>query len=270
LDPTKGSVLHWNVPQLLTDPTASQYRPAALRDAEWIRALAVTPTQTVVIAVAGASSLAVFDPATAQFSTIPLVTPGDANDVAVADDGTIGVAMENFATHHLDKVALFKGGVLAHIVSSGSGFITAAHDRFLAGAEQLSSISTDGQASVVRGSDAVGFSFGAKGALLGDGRAAGIIPRGVAFLDPATQQTSRAELPQYDCNPPGAARAGPPPSNLPAPAPGPGAPGALAPVPQSNSCSPGLSAFAVLPSGDVYVLDGTEPGHIGRLSAGSF
>jgi hypothetical protein len=65
-----------------------------------VQGLSVSPSGQVAVAMTNSSSLAVFDPASSAFTRI--LMPAKAEEplaVAYASDGSLGVALANFATH---------------------------------------------------------------------------------------------------------------------------------------------------------------------------
>lgn len=100
LNPATGKVMKWSIPAPRRNPDADRYLPPDLKRVSAVQGISVSPSGQVAIAMTNSSSLAVFDPASGEFTKISMPAREDEPlAVAYASDGVLAVALANFATH---------------------------------------------------------------------------------------------------------------------------------------------------------------------------
>ncbi|MFZ2034564.1 MAG: hypothetical protein WAW53_12480 [Candidatus Dormiibacterota bacterium] len=105
LNPTTGAVTKYRVPTPGDSAAAEAYNPPFVKGTHAITAVAVTGIDTVALAISNADQVVVFH--AGRFVDRSLPTNTVPEDVAYLADGTLGVALADFNTHHRDRVVTF-------------------------------------------------------------------------------------------------------------------------------------------------------------------
>ncbi|HLI52470.1 MAG TPA: hypothetical protein VKU87_11790 [Thermomicrobiaceae bacterium] len=150
LNPDSGKVQTWSIPAGQANP---RQQPASAEDMAGhraVNALAVGPKGQVAIAMNSESSVEVFDPPTATFSTLklPVITDKPIS-VTYSGDGSLCVGMSNIATGgHANELLLVQpGGTTAHAtVPDGTAWEVAPYDAstFVVGSFDPHLVASDG------------------------------------------------------------------------------------------------------------------------------
>jgi hypothetical protein len=131
LNPTTGAVTTYRVPTPGDSAAAEAYNPPFAKGRHDISGLAVTGTDTVALAIADADQVVVFH--NGRFIDWSLPKNTVPADVAYLHDGTLGVTLDDFNTHHRDRVVTFApNGARSesqltdvwNLVSTGTEFVT--------------------------------------------------------------------------------------------------------------------------------------------------
>lgn len=131
LYPATGKVTMYDVPSPQDNAAAESYRPPSVQGAHYITALSVNPVGAVALAISASAQVTLFEHGV--FSAWPLPANTGPVDVAYLPDGTLGINLANYASHHTDEVATFtatgdrtlSATVSApHLVARGSSFVS--------------------------------------------------------------------------------------------------------------------------------------------------
>ena len=131
LVPATGALTEYAVPTPSDSASAESYRPTSVQGTHDIVSIAVSNSGSVAIAQSAAAQVTVLRNGT--FSSWPLPANTAPVDVAYLEDGTLGVGLADYATHHVDKVATFsqaggraltEGVAGSHMVGHGDRFLT--------------------------------------------------------------------------------------------------------------------------------------------------
>jgi hypothetical protein len=134
LNPTTGAVTKYRVPTPGDSGAAEAYNPTFAKGTHSITAVAVTGTDTVALAMLDADQVVVFH--AGRFVTWPLPTNTVPHDVAYLNDGTLGVSLADYNTHHFDRVVTFAPNGkrsesplvdVMNLVSTGMQFVSVAN-----------------------------------------------------------------------------------------------------------------------------------------------
>jgi streptogramin lyase len=134
LIPATGVATVYPVPTPADSPAAESYLPPSAQGTYDITSLAVSRSGVVAMAISAAAQVTVLSQG--QFDAWPLPAGTDPVDVAFLNDGTLGVNLDDYATHRIDEVATFTSnggrtdsGVIAtevpSLVSTGDAFVSA-------------------------------------------------------------------------------------------------------------------------------------------------
>lgn len=105
LNPTTGAVTTYRVPTPGDSSAAEAYNPAWIKGTHFINAVAVTGPDTVALAIQDADQVVVFRGGRFVGWSLPVNTVPE--DVAYLNDGTLGVSLSDFNTHHYDRVVTY-------------------------------------------------------------------------------------------------------------------------------------------------------------------
>jgi hypothetical protein len=131
LNPTNGVVTTFRIPTPGDSAAAEAYNPASVKGTHFVTAVAVTGTDTVALAIEDADQVVVFHAGRFADWSLPRNTVPE--DVAYLDDGTLGVTLADFNTHHRDRLVTFTAGGTGsesplvdvwNVVSTGTRFVT--------------------------------------------------------------------------------------------------------------------------------------------------
>ncbi len=134
LNPTTGAVTNYRVPTPGDSAAAEAYNPPFAKGTHSITAVAVTGTDTVALAILDADQVVVFH--AGRFVDRSLPTNTVPEDVAYLADGTLGVSLTDYNTHHRDRVVTFTpSGARSesqlvdvwNLVSTGTQFVSVAN-----------------------------------------------------------------------------------------------------------------------------------------------
>lgn len=215
LDPGTGKVQTWSIPAGRANP---RQQPASSQDMAGHRAvdaLAVGPKGQVAIAMNSESSLEVFDPTTAAFSTLKLpVITDEPISVTFASDGSLCIGMANIATggHSNELLLMRPGGATAHVtVPDGTAWEVAPYDAstFIVGSFDPHLVASDGTVTPILAPKALTGTAAAPTPLrrLPNGKLLGVSDNGLiefpsqaTSISTATAQASTLTLPKHDCS----------------------------------------------------------------------
>ena len=133
LDTTSGAVNLYPIP-VADSPSAEGLLPPELQGrTHAVRAIAQDDAGHVAIVVREARAIEVFDDNTRTFSVIMLPSVGDATDLAYLPDGTLGVGLNDAASHAPDRIAIFQPGstVPSVVIGADAGSIESDGQAFL-------------------------------------------------------------------------------------------------------------------------------------------
>lgn len=155
LSTATGTVRTWAIPTPRSNPRAEQYLPPPLRRQgfSYAQALAVAPAGQVAIAMANASSVTIFNPATRQFSAVPLPARyQEPISLAYSANNTLAVGLANFVTHRSDSAYLRPATGRAVIVTGADSWSLTPYGpgSFILGSSVPYVVTTVGPAKPVR------------------------------------------------------------------------------------------------------------------------
>jgi hypothetical protein len=134
LNPTTGAVKKYPVPTPGDSSAAEAYNPPFVKGTHSITAVAVTGTDTVALAILDSDQVVVFHAGRFVDWSLPLNTVPQ--DVAYLEDGTLGVSLSDYNTHHFDRVVTFTpsgkrsespSAEVMNLVSTGTHFVSVAN-----------------------------------------------------------------------------------------------------------------------------------------------
>lgn len=255
LDPGTGAVKTWNIPAPADNPAAESFRPPGLRQQFLVQALAASSDGShIAIAISLASSVEVFDPSAGTFSQIAMPAVSDSpQSLAYAPDGTLGVGIANYQTHHLTTALVIRPGssgvpVPVSVPDSGtitsygtSGFIVgAAHPSLLTVTGNVTPIAVPAAATEAHSSDGGRPLVVLHGGRLGVITSAGVLeyPGNATSVVSATAASATLQLPGVKCPVPISTSGSPPPA-------------------PHGPCHPYPSVLAVDGAGGIWVVPNT-------------
>ncbi len=206
LNPATGAIATFAVPTPSDSLAAEGYRPEAVRGQHDIRAIAVWGSE-VAIAISASAQMVAFDGHGFKEWMLPSNT--DPLDVAYLDDGTLGVSLNDYATHQVDKISTFTPtGVRTDSSTVSAWDLASVGTTFVTLTRQVTTVNSRGQVS---GAANLASSSDASAVQPVSVRPIGILPdgdviaastNGVMAVNRVTGETSDVRLPLVSCLPP--------------------------------------------------------------------